>query len=127
MSRDEQRQRPSLEQIIAAAAERAAKKTVAELRRSGMLREGTNAYKRTENILRSYGDGTVTAEQAAAVEQALADISRETYASAVQLYYFDGKTNAEIADIIHASERTVARGRQRLVQKLSARIGKMTL
>ena len=83
-----------------------------------------NNYKRTEKILRLYGGNRVTAEQAAAVEQALADISGEMYAEAVQLYYFGGKTNTEIADIIHTSERTAARGRQRLVQKLSAKIGK---
>lgn len=116
----------NIEQIIEAAAERAAKKTIAEMRRNGLIRDGAkmNNYKRTEKVLRLYGENRVTAEQAAAVEQALADISGETYAEAVQLYYFAGKTNGEIADIIHTSERTAARGRQRLVQKLSAKIGK---
>lgn len=115
----------NLSQIIEKAAEEAAKKTVAELRRAGLLRPTANNYKRTENLLRRYGENNVTAEQAAAVESALADISKETYAPVVQLYYFDGKTNAQIADLVHASERTVARGRQRLVQKLSAKIGKI--
>lgn len=115
----------NLSQIIEKAAEEAAKKTVAELRRAGLLRPTTNNYKRTENLLRRYGENNVTAEQAAAVESALADISKETYAPVVQLYYFDGKTNAQIADLVHASEKTVARGRQRLVQKLSAKIGKI--
>lgn len=116
----------NIEQIIEAAAERAAKKTVAEMRRNGMVRDASraNSYKRTEKILKLYGENNVTAEQAAAVEQALADISGEIYAEAVQLYYFAGKTNSEIADLIHTSERTAARGRQRLVQKLSAKIGK---
>ena len=127
--KDEQRQRLNLEQIIAAAtekaAERAAKRTVEELRKAGMLREPVNRYKRTEYILRSYGENRVTAEQAAAVEQALAQISAQRYAETIQLYYFAGKTNTEIADIIHTSEKTAARGRQRLVQKLSANIGKL--
>lgn len=113
-----------IEQIIAEAAEAAAKKTVEELRKAGMLQQPAGRYKRTEQLLRSYGDNTVTAEQAAAVEQALAEISCQRYAETIQLYYFAGKTNAEIADLIHTSEKTAARGRQRLVQKLSSRIGK---
>lgn len=116
----------NIKQIIEAAAEEAAKKTVAELKRSGLLRAThSNNYQRTESLLRKYGENNVTAEQAAAVERALADINGETYAPVVQLYYFDGKTNAQIAELVHASEKTVARGRQRLVQKLSAKIGKI--
>ena len=42
----------NLEQIIEAAADRAAKKTINELRRRGMLRENS-FYKRTETLLRS--------------------------------------------------------------------------
>lgn len=116
----------NIKQIIEAAAEEAAKKTVAELKRSGLLRAThSNNYQRTENLLRKYGENNVTAEQAAAVERALAEINGETYAPVVQLYYFNGKTNAQIAELVHASEKTVARGRQRLVQKLSAKIGKI--
>lgn len=122
----------NLEQLITAAAEKAAAKaarrTVEELRRAGLLRVtqgGTNYYKRAENLLRRYKEGDITAEQAAAVEQALAGISGERYADVVQLYYFEGKKDADIAEEIHASQRTVARGRQRLVQKLSAKIGKL--
>lgn len=114
----------NLQQIIDAAADRAAKKTVSELRRSGLLRENS-FYKRTETLLRLYAENKVNGEQAAAIEHALAEISSETYAEAVQLYYFAGKTNQEIADLIHTSEKTAARGRQRLVQKLSAKIGKL--
>ena len=116
----------NIKQIIETVAEETAKKTVAELKRSGLLRSTyLNSYKRTEILLRRYGENDVTAEQAAAVERALAEINGETYAPVVQLYYFDGKTNAQIAELVHASEKTVARGRQRLVQKLSARIGKI--
>lgn len=114
----------NIEQIIEAAADRAAKKTINELRRRGMLRENS-FYKRTETLLRLYSENKVNGEQAAAIEHALAEISSETYAEAIQLYYFAGKTNTEIADIIHTSEKTAARGRQRLVQKLSAKIGKL--
>ena len=114
----------NIEKLIEAAAERAAKKTVSELRRQGLLRSDSY-YKRTETLLRMYGENNVNGEQAAAVERALAEISGETYAAAVQLYYFDGKTNTEVAEMIHTSERTAARGRQRLVQKLSAKLGKL--
>lgn len=114
----------NLEQIINEAADRAAKRTIAELRKRGLLRENSY-YKRTETLLRMYGENNVNGEQAAAVERALAEISGETYAEAVQLYYFAGKTNTEVAEMIHTSERTAARGRQRLVQKLSAKLGKL--
>lgn len=119
-----------LERIIRraaeAAAEAAAKRTVQELKRAGALREGKwNEYKHAEQLLRLYGaQRGINAEQAAAVEQALASISGERYADVIQLFYFEKKTNAEIAETLHASERTVGRARQRLVQKISAKVAK---
>ena len=114
----------NIERLIEAAADRAAKKTVEELKRSGMIVDtGGSRYKRAEDLLRSYGTGKgISAEQARRVEQALAYISGQQYADAVQLYYFENLTNAEVADRLHASERTVIRKRQRLVQIISARI-----
>lgn len=116
-----------IERAAAAAAERAAKKTVAELRRQGMLKEqGFTRYRNAEDLLRKYGlpaaESGLDAEQVIRIEQALAAINDVPYAQAVPLYYFAGKTNAEIAEILHASERTVQRARQKLVQRLSAKI-----
>lgn len=118
----------NLERIIQAAAEAAAKKaareTVTELKRSGMIVDvGASKYKRAEELLRNYGTGkNISAEQARKIEQALAFISGQPYADAVQLYYFENLTNAEVADRLHASERNVIRKRQRLVQIISARV-----
>ncbi|MBO7207257.1 MAG: hypothetical protein J6Y26_06500 [Lachnospiraceae bacterium] len=118
----------NIERLIEAAADRAAKKaareTITELKRSGMIVDsGSSRYKRAEELLRNYGTGkNISAEQARRVEQALAYISGQQYADAVQLYYFENLTNAEVAERLHASERTVIRKRQRLVQILSARI-----
>ena len=114
----------NLEKLIEAAAKKAAKETVAELKRTGMIGDvGGSRYKRTEDMLRNYGTGkNISAEQARRVEQALAYIAGQPYAETVQLYYFENLTNAEVADRLHASERNVIRKRQRLVQILSARI-----
>lgn len=114
----------NLEKLIEAAADRAAKKAVAELKRSGMIVDAKGSrYKRAEELLRNYGTGkNISAEQARRVEQALAYISGQQYADAVQLYYFENLTNAEVAERLHASERTVIRKRQRLVQIISARV-----
>ena len=117
----------NIERIIQAAAEAAAaaaaKRTVQELKRAGALRDGRwNEYKRAEAILRRYGEKKIGAEQARRVEQALAGISEEPYAEVIQLFYFESKTNAEIAEMLHASDRTIQRKRQRLVQKLSAKL-----
>ena len=113
----------NLEKLIEAAAKKAARETVTELKRSGMIVDsGSSRYKRAEELLRNYGTGkNISAEQARRVEQALAYISGQQYADAVQLYYFENLTNAEVAERLHASERTVIRKRQRLVQILSAR------
>ena len=117
----------NIEQIITAAAEKAAKKTVSELRRQGMLKEqGFSRYKATEELLRKYGmpaaESGLAADQMVRIEQALAAVVDVPYSQTVPLYYFGGKTNAEIAEILHASERTVQRARQKLVQRLSAKI-----
>lgn len=118
----------NLEKIIQAAAEaaaeKAAQKTVRELRRAGALNtSGMSEYKKAETKLRLYGaKWGITADDAAKIEQALAAIASEPYADTIQLFYLQRKTNAEIAEILHASERTVARARQRLVQKLTPRI-----
>lgn len=118
----------NLEKIIQAAAEaaaeKAAQKTVRELRRSGALytQKMTN-YKKAEAKLRMYGaKWGITAEDAERIEKALAAISGEPYADTIQLFYLQNKTNAEIADILHASERTVTRARQKIMQKLTTRI-----
>lgn len=116
----------NIERLIEAAAEKAAKKTVAELKRSGMLRDTKDLtkYKRAEDLLRRYGEKrNITAEQAIRIEEALATISGEQYAETVHMFYFEGLTNAEIAERMHASEKTVVRKRQRLMQKLSATLG----
>lgn len=115
----------NLEKLIEAAAKKAAKETVAELKRTGMMKDARaqNRYRRAEDILRRYGDKSVTPDQARNVEEALATISGEQYAETVQMFYFEGLTNAEIAEQLHASEKTVVRKRQRLMQKLSAKLG----
>lgn len=114
----------NIEQIIEAAADKAARKAIAELKRSGMIVDtGGSKYKRAEELLRNYGAGkNISAEQARRVEQALAYIAGQQYADVVQLYYFENLTNAEVAERLHASERNVIRKRQRLVQIISARI-----
>lgn len=114
----------NIERLIEAAAKKAARETVTELKRSGMLSDiGDTRYKRTEDLLRNYGAGkNISAEQARRVEQALAYVAGQQYTDAVQLYYFENLTNAEVADRLHASERTVIRKRQRLVQIISARV-----
>ena len=115
----------NLEKLIEAAAKKAAKETVAELKRSGMMKDARaqNRSRRAEDILRRYGEKSVTPDQARNVEEALATISGEQYAETVQMFYFEGLTNAEIAEQLHASEKTVVRKRQRLMQKLSAKLG----
>lgn len=118
----------NIERIIQAAAEaaaeKAAQKTVRELRRSGALHtQGMTDYKKAETKLRLYGaKWGITAEDAERIEKALAAISGEPYADTVQLFYLQKKTNAEIAEMLSASERTVARARQRLMQKIAPRI-----
>ena len=115
----------NLEELIRSAATAAARKTVQELKRSGMIVDtgtGMTRYKRAEAILRRYGEKKIGAEQARRVEQALAGISEEPYAEVIQLFYFESKTNAEIAEMLHASDRTIQRKRQRLVQKLSSKL-----
>ncbi len=116
----------NIERLIEAAAEKAAKKTVAELKRSGMLRDARDQskYRRAEDLLRRYGEKrNITPDQARQIEEALATISGEQYAETVQMFYFEGLTNAEIAENMHASEKTVVRKRQRLMQKLAAKLG----
>lgn len=114
----------NLEKLIEAAAKKAAKETVAEMKKSGMIVDpGCNRYRRAEDLLRSYGSGKgISAEQVRRVEEALAGIAEQPFSDTVQMYYFEGLTNAEIADRLHASARTVQRKRQRFVQILSARI-----
>ncbi len=56
------------------------------------------------------------------IEEALALLSEDEYFEIIELKYFKGKKDDDIAEALHCDPRTVRRNKNRLVEKISVRL-----
>ena len=111
--------------------EKTVKRTVSELKRSGMIRENRlNSFQKTEKILSLYPqmkrnvlkydfDGLkITAEFVKLIDEALAGISHDPYYEIIPMKYFDGKTHEQIAEHFDVQPAAISKQRKRLINQL---------
>ncbi len=56
------------------------------------------------------------------IEDALAPLENDDYYLVIELKYFEGKQDDDIAEALHCDPRTVRRNKNRLVEKISVRL-----
>ena len=102
--------------------------TVLKLKAAGLLQNNQkSAYDKTEALLYQYSDLRKIDQPYARrvvqeIDACLADLKREPYAKVIQLYYFEGETNAACALELNCDERTCRRNRKALVERMSVRL-----
>lgn len=108
--------------------DRAIADTVTRLRLEGFLKTDTRtAYEKTEELLRRYpalkeSDQPTARKICAEVEACMQSISNDIYARVIELFYFEGMTNAACALELNCEERTARRNRKRFVEDFSVRL-----
>lgn len=102
--------------------------TVTRLKMEGFLKTDTQtAYEKTEELLRRYpalkdSDRPTAQRICAEVEACLQSVSNDPYARVIELFYFEGMTNAACALELKCEERTARRNRKKLVEDFSVRL-----
>lgn len=86
--------------------------TIAELKKSGMLRETTElAYSEISSLLKEYyEDG----ERDSVIKQALLNLENDTYYKVIPLYFSYGYTIESIAEVFDVEISTIVRNKKRL-------------
>ncbi len=94
----------------------AVKNTVAELKRSGLLRrEKSIAYEEAADLLRGYyRDG----KQDNGITYAIQGLRFDPYFRIIAMYFEEGKTNEQIAAELDCDVSTIMRNKRRLCLKI---------
>ena len=111
--------------------DQAVKRTVAELKRNGLIKENRlNSFQKTEKILSLYPkmkenvskydfDGLkITAEFVKLIDEALAEISHDPYYEIIPMKYFSGFTHEQIAEHFDVQPAAISKQRKRLINQL---------
>ena len=82
-------------------------------------------HQKTEDLLRNYQAFTMSGDPAAEkmiqrIEMALRVIKEDPYYDVIIMYYIEGKTREDIADLLNTSVTTVSRNKSRLISRISA-------
>lgn len=102
--------------------------TIMRLKLEGILKsESRTAYEKTEALLWKYPalkESKQTAAQriCAEIEACLQSVSNDPYSRVIELFYFQGMTNAACALELECEERTARRNRKKLVEDFSVRL-----
>lgn len=89
----------------------AVKNTLKELRRSGLLKEEVAAYQDASSLLRAYYKNGKNDTQ---ITYAIQNQRFDQYFRIITLYFEQGKTIEQIADILKVDTSTVIRNKKRL-------------
>lgn len=118
-----------IEKIIDRAVNTAVNSTVIKLKMSGLMKDDRKtAYQKTEELLRNYNifcevdNKPYTQKMVRIINEALEDIRDDIYYEIIPLYYFKGWTREAIADHFRTTERTISRNKNRLINRMKARI-----
>ena len=112
-----------LKEVIDQAAEEAANKAIAKLKKSGRITYYfSNSFKKTEEILYLYpnlpNENSIKNE----INSALDKIKNDEYCDVIASKYFDGMTVEEISEIYDVNIKTISKNKNRLIRILSAKL-----
>ena len=102
------------------------KETVLQLKIEGLMKDRIRSpQEKTEDLLRNYQALTMSGDPAAEkmiqrIEMALRVIKEDPYYDVIIMYYIEGKTREDIADLLNTSVTTVSRNKSRLISRISA-------
>ena len=102
------------------------KETVLQLKIEGLMKDLIRSpQEKTEDLLRNYQALTMSGDPAAEkmiqrIEMALRVIKEDPYYDVIIMYYIEGKTREDIADLLNTSVTTVSRNKSRLISRISA-------
>ena len=100
--------------------------TVLRLKVAGLMKDTNKTpHQKTEDLLRNYQAFTMSGDPAAEkmiqrIEMALRVIKEDPYYDVIIMYYIEGKTREDIADLLNTSVTTVSRNKSRLISRISA-------
>ena len=100
--------------------------TVLRLKVAGLMKDTNKTpHQKTEDLLRNYQAFTMSGDPAAEkmiqrIEMALSVIKEDPYYDVIIMYYIEGKTREDIADLLNTSVTTVSRNKSRLISRISA-------
>ena len=102
----------------------AVNKTVLKLKMAGLMKDDKKtAYQKTEEILKNYNefcssDQPYTRKIVKRIDEALEEISNDSYGEIIPLIYFEGETRESVAEYFDTTVTTISRNKTRLVNRL---------
>lgn len=113
-----------IDEAVSEAVNAAVNKTVLKLKMSGLMRDDRKtAYQKTEELLRNYNDFCTsdqpyTKKLVAKIDEALEEISGDSYGEIISLIYFEGESRESVAEYYNTTVTTISRNKTRLVNRL---------
>lgn len=104
--------------------------TVIKLKKSKLLADkNISAAQKTEELLKHYDKYKIaiaadkentmkTQKLIKIIDRALKTIKDDPYYKIIELFYFEHKTRAEIAEIFNVDDKTISRNKKRLVKEI---------
>ena len=102
--------------------------TVLKLKMAGLMKDDKkSAYQKTEEHLKNYNafkesDQPYTKKLVREIDMALEDIKDDLYYDIIIMSYFEGRSREYMAEYFDATVTTVSRNKNRLINKLKARL-----
>lgn len=104
--------------------------TVIKLKKSKLLADkNSSAAQKTEELLKHYEKYKIaivadkentrkTQKLIKIIDRALSTIKDDHYYKIIELFYFENKTRAEIAEIFNVDDKTISRNKKRLIKEI---------
>lgn len=104
--------------------------TVVKLKKSNLMKDDKKtAFKKTEELLKNYNryklaievdsNNTIKTQKLInIIDEALKGIEQDQYYSIIEMFYFENKTRAEIAEFYDVDDKTISRNKKRLIDEL---------
>lgn len=102
--------------------------TVLKLKMAGLMKgDKKSAYQKTEELLKNYNafkesDQPYTEKLVREIDMALEDIKDDLYYDIIIMSYFEGRSREYMAEYFDTTVTTVSRNKNRLINKLKARL-----
>lgn len=102
--------------------------TVLKLKMAGLMKDDKkSAYQKTEELLKNYNafkesDQPYTKKLVREIDMALEDIKDDLYYDIIIMSYFEGRSREYMAEYFDTTVTTISRNKNRLINKLKARL-----